>query len=202
MEHKIIDIFPKAVMKFNIGRELTNSETKFIKTNENKFIQNTGNTFSKDTFVLENDEMKEIKKFCDEGLQTYFNKIYNPVSKTEIYITQSWLNWTKDNGYHHTHDHPNSYLSGVFYVSADDNDSIAFGRTHFDQFNIWSKEINDYNTKEVHLKVKTGDLIIFPSTTIHFVPPIKTSKTRISLAFNSFLKGEVGLKSTLDYLKL
>jgi hypothetical protein len=33
------------------------------------------------------------------------------------YITQSWLNYTETNQYHHKHEHPNSLVSGVFYVN-------------------------------------------------------------------------------------
>ena len=41
------------------------------------------------------------------------------MSSIHLKITQSWINFTKKGEYHHPHAHPNSLISGVFYVEAD-----------------------------------------------------------------------------------
>ena len=203
MDYKIIDIFPTAVLKFKLGRELTKSEMDFVEYNENIHIQNSGNKYSKNTFILNEKEMQNIFEFCNNSIQIYFEKIINPISKTNIKITQSWLNYTTKNGYHHEHEHPNSILSGVFYFSADkQKDIISFRRNEYKQIQIFYKEANDYNTIQTDIKVETGDLILFPSNISHFVPPVDSSKKRISLAFNSFVYGELGLPDSLTYLKI
>ena len=203
MDYKIIDIFPTAVMKFKLGRNLNKTEIDFVNSHESKNYQNTGNKYSKNTFILNEDDMKNISQFCNDSLQTYFEKIINPLTNTNIKITQSWLNYTKLNGFHHEHEHPNSIVSGVFYFSADKTkDIISFRRTEYQQIKILYKEANDYNTMQTDIKIESGDLVLFPSNISHFVPPTESSKTRISLAFNSFVYGEIGLPSALNYVKI
>jgi uncharacterized protein (TIGR02466 family) len=107
------------------------------------------------------------------------------------------------NGFHHEHDHPNSIISGVFYFSADKtNDIISFKRSEYKQIQILYKEANDYNTVQTDIKVESGDLVLFPSSVSHYVPNTESAKTRISLAFNSFVYGELGIPYALNYVKL
>jgi uncharacterized protein (TIGR02466 family) len=203
MDYKIIDIFPTAVMKFKLNREFTKNESDFVNTHEKVFHQNAGNKFSKNTFILNETEMGSINKFCNDALQIYFKNIKNPITNTSIQITQSWLNYTKMNGFHHEHDHPNSIISGVFYFSADKtNDIISFKRSEYKQIQILYKEANDYNTVQTDIKVESGDLVLFPSSVSHYVPNTESAKTRISLAFNSFVYGELGIPYALNYVKL
>lgn len=203
MDYKIIDIFPTAVMKFKIGREFTKKEISFVKQNEDIHFKNAGNTYSKNTFILESDEMYDINQFCKKSINEYFNKIYNPINNVSVNITQSWLNYTKQNGFHHSHQHQNSLLSGVFYFSADKElDTISFEKSDYNQIHIFYREANDYNSRQVDLKIESGDLIIFPSNISHFVQPTTNKNTRVSLAFNSFITGEVGMVNALNYLKL
>ena len=203
MDYKIIDIFPTAVMKFKLGRNLNKTEIDFVNSHESKNYQNTGNKYSKNTFILNEDDMKNISQFCNDSLQTYFEKIINPLTNTNIKITQSWLNYTNTKGFHHEHDHPNSIISGVFYFSADkEKDIISFRRNEYKQIQIFYKQSNDYNTTQTDIKVETGDLVLFPSYISHFVPPVESSKKRVSLAFNSFVYGDIGLPYALNYVKI
>ena len=203
MDYKIIDIFPTAIMKFKINRNFTKDELNFVNTHENIYYPNSGNKYSKNTFILNENEMLDINKFCNEALQTYFKTVINPITNTSIKITQSWLNYTKLNGFHHEHDHPNSIISGVFYFSADKSkDIISFRRNDYKQIQILYKEANDYNTMQTDVKVESGDLVLFPSNVSHYVPQTENSKTRISLAFNSFVYGDIGLPEALNYVKI
>ncbi len=203
MNYKIIDIFPTAVMKVKLNREITKEELHFVNKQESNCIENAGNYYSKNTFILNEIEMNNINNFCNEALQTYFEKIINPITKTNIRITQSWLNYTNTKQFHHEHNHPNSILSGVFYFSADENkDTICFRKEEYKQIQILFKGANDYNTYQTDIKVQSGDLVLFPSNILHFVPQVQTSKTRISLAFNSFISGEIGIPEALNYVKI
>jgi uncharacterized protein (TIGR02466 family) len=203
MNYKTIDIFPTAIMKFKINRNFTKDESDFVNKHENIYYPNSGNKYSKNTFILNENEMFDINKFCNDALQVYFKKIINPITDTSIKITQSWLNYTKLNGFHHEHEHPNSIISGVFYFSADKTkDIISFRRTEYQQIKILYKEANDYNTLQTDVKIESGDLVLFPSNIAHFVPPTESSTTRVSLAFNSFVYGEIGLPDALNYVKI
>ena len=63
------------------------------------------------------------------------------------------------------------------------------------KFNLW-------NSDTWFFSVKTGMLVMFPSSTIHQVETKKGKNTRISLAFNTFYKGMIGSNSALTELIL
>ena len=49
-----------------------------------------------------------------------------PKEELDFYITQSWINITKPDEFHHEHFHTNSIISGVFYISTEEDDAITF----------------------------------------------------------------------------
>jgi|LauGreDrversion4_2_1035121.scaffolds.fasta_scaffold30154_10 uncharacterized protein (TIGR02466 family) len=202
MEHKFYDIFPTPVIKFKFNREFTQEEINFFDKNKNIVYKNFGNSYSSNSEILDCPEMESIKIFCEDSLNFYFEKIYNPQYNVNPYITQSWLNWTYKGEYHHTHNHPNSLISGVFYIKADKKkDSITFTKPDYKQIDIFPRSLNDYNSSEVDFVVESYELLLFPSSLYHRVNALQDGE-RISLAFNSFVKGELGTLKTLSYLKV
>jgi uncharacterized protein (TIGR02466 family) len=203
MNYKIIDIFPMAVMKFNFENELNELELDFINKCEKTSVKNSGNSNSSNSYIFEDSAMHRIKAFSDKCLNTYFENIYSPAANSKLKITQSWINYTNLNEYHHPHAHTNSIVSGVFYVSANKElDKITFAKNNYQQIEIEYKEANDYNTNELDIKVGTNELILFPSSLLHYVPPTTNKNKRISIAFNSFVEGNIGIDFKLNKLKL
>jgi len=182
-------LFPTAVSFFQYDA-ITEKETKFI--TEQKTRNNTGNTTSIDTNILENKEIKKLKQFIEKCLKEYFENIYMPKNDVEPYITQSWCNYTKEGQFHHKHAHPNSFISGVFYVQADrTKDKIYFYKDEYQQIQVPAKKYNPFNSESWWFETGTNDLIIFPSNLLHMVEKV-VGKERISLSFNTFLKGYIG----------
>ena len=114
------------------------------------------------------------------------------------------MNYTEENEYHHTHEHPNSVVSGVLYFDCDkENDKIKFSnpiryqqiKPEIDKYNIW-------NSHTWWLPVETGQLLMFPSSTTHQVDTKQGTNTRTSLAFNTFYKGTIGSNNNLNELIL
>ena len=203
MDYKIIDIFPMAVMKFNFQNELNELELDFINKCEKTAVKNSGNSNSNNSYIFEDSNMKRIKEFSDKCLNTYFENIYSPADDAKLRITQSWINYTNLNEYQHPHAHTNSIISGVFYVSANKQlDKITFAKNNYQQIEIEYKQANDYNTNELDIRVGTNELILFPSSLLHYVPPTTNKNKRISIAFNSFIYGNVGIDFKLNKLKL
>jgi uncharacterized protein (TIGR02466 family) len=190
---EILPLFPTAVFKTKIKRSLGKSELKFVDKLKNKVQRNVGNVTSDDVYVLDRPEFKGIKEFIDSVIEDYMDNIVQPKYDTTCYVTQSWLNWTEPGGFHHTHYHPNSFISGVFYINASgDDDKIAFAKEKHDHFDIESGEYNVYNSNTWWIGVGTGTLLLFPSHLTHSVPITESDSTRISLAFNTYLKGQLG----------
>ena len=204
MEANINGIFPTPIYISKLDRELTNKELSFIYKTKSDVYKNDGNTTSNDNYILNHKAFKDLKTDLDLRVQDYFDKVISATEAITPYITQSWLNYTETNQYHHRHEHPNSLISGVFYVNGDEKfDKIKFYKK--DIYSIIRPEVKDYNiwnSETWWFSVKTGDVILFPSSLTHMVETKQGDNTRISLAFNVFIKGTVGNNKNLTELIL
>ena len=192
-EFEILPVFPLAVLKAKLKRDLTKKELKFVDKVKGKTKLNIGNVTSEDTQILDRVELKDIREFVESTIEDYMDNIIQPKYDTTAYITQSWLNWTEPGGYHHQHYHPNSFISGVFYINANSkSDTISFVKERHDHFDIQPGEYNLYNSMIWWVAVGTGTLVLFPSHLTHSVPTLEGNDVRVSLAFNTYLKGQMG----------
>jgi len=195
------NLFPTPVAFFNFGRNLTEKEFLFIKNLERK--NNHGNFTSVISDIFDNEEMQDIFAFVKEKLKFYFQDIYSPANEVDAYVTQSWANYTQNGQHHHKHRHPNSFISGVFYVSANkEKDRIKFFTHRDPQIEIPTNNYNQYNSESWWLSVSSGELVLFPSTLWHMVDTVDSDEERISIAFNTFLKGYIGDKESMTGLCL
>ena len=200
-----LELFPITVFRFNIDREITTAEKEFVEICSKETYLNVGNVTSLDRYVLDKQEMAEIRKDIQFSLDSYLKEICAPMHNVEIYITQSWLNFTNPGQNHHTHSHPNSFLSGTFYFSADkDRDSLSFFNSSIREFVLPSNNYTRYNAERFTVPVETGDILVFPSNLKHYVDDTfkERTLTRISIAFNTFLKGQIGDEMHLTSLRL
>lgn len=162
---------------------------------------NDGNTSSVDKYILK--KLPDLTTFIEKSLHTYLMSTICPKNDTHLRITQSWLNWTEPGQYHHKHAHPNSLISGCYYVRANkETDKIFFYRDGYQQIKFPPIEWNTYNSESWWYSVGTGDLVFFPSSLSHMVQPVGGEDTRISLAFNTFPVGYVGDEDELTALHL
>ena len=188
-------LFPEPVYFSSLGRALTKPELKLINKCKNETCENTGNSSSANTYVLEHKLFKNLKKDLYEKVIDYFNKVVCSDSATTPFFTQSWLTYSGPHDFHHRHTHPNSYVSGVFYIQAD---------RKIDYLNFYKAEPiidlnfiqnNPFNSTVWRYAVNTGDVVLFPSYLHHGVEKVDkadNAATRISLSFNLFLRGSLG----------
>jgi uncharacterized protein (TIGR02466 family) len=203
-ESVIENLFPTPIYMTNMDRPFTKQELQFVIEQKKHCVNNTGNINTKYNYILNRKEFKNIKKFIDKSCKDYLEKIISPKNNIELYITQSWLNYTEQNQYHHKHAHPNSVVSGVLYFDCDkENDQIQFTNpVSYQQIKPEIKDFNIWNSETWWFALETGQLVMFPSSTTHQVDTKKGTNTRISLAFNTFYKGTIGSNSNLTELIL
>ena len=195
------NLFPTSVAGFELGRDLSEVEREHLFNLETR--PNQGNVTSVDNNVLNKPELHSLVEFLNGSLQEYFNAVYSPKTDADLRITQSWVNYTKSGQYHHKHAHPNSLISGVFYIqAAKETDKIHFFKDGFQQLRIIPQDFNLYNSESWWLAAATGTLYLFPSSLTHMVEQVKSEDTRISLSFNTFPKGTIGDEIGLTDLKL
>jgi uncharacterized protein (TIGR02466 family) len=203
MEANINGIFPTPIYISKLNRELTNKELSFIDKTKLDVYKNEGNTTSNNNYILNEKPFANIKKELDLRVQDYFDKVISPSNNITPYITQSWLNYTETNQYHHKHAHPNSLISGVFYINChEEHDKIKFFNDNYRTIKLEVKDWNMWNSESWWFPVKTGDVILFPSSLTHMVETKEGDNTRISLAFNVFIKGTFGNNKNLTELIL
>ena len=202
-DYLITELFPIPLYKKSLNRNFKKEELNFVKKTRNNIIVNRGNSFSKNTDILNEKLFTNLKKELDLMIKEYFYDMLNVSKHILPFITQSWLNFTEKNQYHHIHDHSNSFVSGVFYINADEkNDKIKFFNKKYQQIKPEIEKWNMWNSESWWFPVKTGDIILFPSSLTHMVETKEGDNTRISLAFNVFIKGTVGDSKDLTELVL
>jgi len=205
MKESIIhSIFPTPIYFSHLEREFTSSELKFVdEIKKNGSHLNYGNITSLNNYILNEKPFFNIKKELNLRIKEYFDKIICSSNGITPYITQSWLNYTDKDQYHHKHSHPNSLVSGVLYINSDEKfDKIKFFKSGYERIDLEVKEFNLFNSGNWFFTVKTGDIVLFPSSLTHMVETKEGDNTRISLAFNVFIKGKIGNSISLNEITL
>jgi len=204
LKPELIQLFPTPVL-LTAYEENFDNELQFIKNidwgRKNQDMVESYNLQSTDTFLLEQAELSKIRFFIEKCLDIYRREVF--CFKNDLVITQSWANKSGRDQKHHAHTHPNSIISGVFYFQADQTlPPIQFRRRTDDNFGLEIQQFNNFNSSTFILPIKSGELIIFPSTLEHSVPKNESDVERISLSFNTFAKNSLGSIESLTYLPL
>ena len=190
---RIESLFPTPVLFDNFYRPLTNTEIEYAKTVSLR--RNVQNSSSVNTYVLKDPLYQELGNWIETRAKEFFLNLYQPSGNVDLYITQSWINHSQIGEEHHVHAHPNSIVSGVFYLDADPSvDKITFVKTITKDIDLIPKDYNPFNSNTWFYSVGTNTLVLFPSNLKHMVEKVHESplrKTRISLSFNTFIKGHI-----------
>ena len=198
MKSEIFSLFPTTFLKSRYFIDLS-KELEYIKSID--YRSNETCLQSVDTFVLEEEVFKKLKNYIQLRLNEYCEKVLG--TSTILEITQSWINVSAKNGQHKQHRHPNSVVSGVFYLYLESEmPQITFANPNKNHYQFEANVITDQCADEFTLNCESGDLVLFPSSVDHYVPQNKISKERISLSFNTFPKNAFGRKENLTYCPL
>jgi uncharacterized protein (TIGR02466 family) len=102
-------------------------------------------------------------------------------------ITACWATVLSRGAAHPMHQHPNNYLSGVYYVRTHRGaDTVNFHDPR-NQTGIIRPpviELTAENTDQVVVRVKDGTMLVFPSYLPHSVDASESDEERISISFN------------------
>ena len=175
-------------------------ELKWIRSVESwRENKDSYNRQSTDTFILDHPELEKIRTFIETKLNTFVSQTLG--SEDRLAITQSWLNKNEKGESHHEHVHPNSMISGVWYpVIHDKLPPIQFRNRAQRDVELSTERYNTFNSATFMLPLNPGELILFPSNLTHSVQPNPFDEERISLSFNTWVKGNIGKIASLTYL--
>jgi len=104
----------------------------------------------------------------------------------KIGLINYWININKLGSFNRPHKHPDSIISGVFYVDTPEN----CGRICFEQPTdvtyVYGKvtRFNNFNSSVWNWDPEKNLCLLFPSYLKHYVEPNLNKKERISISFN------------------
>tara|TARA_R100000963_G_scaffold28385_1_gene19538 strand:+ start:30 stop:635 length:606 start_codon:yes stop_codon:yes gene_type:complete len=184
---------------YHLNKEELNvvKKTKYRASKEGFYLSET-------ITLLENKTLSSLKKFIIKKAEEYVRDVLE--IKDQIYLTQSWSTINLTNAFHRIHDHPNTFISLVYYAQCK-NSSLRFQldtssiRECFN-FSYTIKKFNIYNSQTWTLLVKPGDIVLFPGHIRHGSLPNKSSMSRIIVGANFFIKGKLGSHKEVSSLTI
>lgn len=185
-----------------VPHDLSEPEYKIILDEKQNTELNYGNNLvGNDKYLL--DKLPKLKSYIEDEIYNYFHNIMEYDETQKIYITNSWSNYNKPGTKNHLHKHPNSIVSGVYYIVGGDASPIEFhSDTNKYLLSLNVKKANLYNSNRVWFNPTNNHLFLFPSSLMHEVAVNKSNTTRISISFNTFIKGPTGTVQGHSRIKL
>ena len=154
--------------------------------------------------LLKNKTLAPLKKFITETTEKYKRDVLG--IKDQIYITQSWSTVNPTNAFHEPHEHPNAFISLVYYAQCKDSFlRFVLNTTSIREcfnFHYTIDKFNIYNSQTWELPVQTGDIALFPGHIHHGSVANKSSIPRIIVGANFFIKGRLGTKKTVSLITI
>jgi len=202
--NSVFPLFSYPIMVCSDHYHFTAAEEEFI--SKLAMADNAGNLMSQNDRILDSIEMSKLRIFIDSQIGVYRKKILRVKKENEIYITQAWANKAKTNEFHPMHKHPNSILSGVLFVTGEEGDGLPPIRFHRSNdllpLELEFEELNDFNSSCKWFSAIKGRLIIFPSVLDHDVEKNNSDLERITLSFNTFVRGTIGSQTRLSQVEI
>ena len=181
-----LDILPQYIYKFTLPDNLLTDSISFA----------SGLDYPLDTgqVVFDKKLLPQLAKFIEKSLDEV--RISEHINFEYVKPHLMWANKKNLGQWHRRHTHPNSFLSGIIYLTTCDS------RTWFSIPNLWCPQndreyvIGTYpNTRDdaeiIHKQESiAGTMIVFPSHLPHSVDDNKTDTSRYTIAFNAFPCGK------------
>lgn len=187
----------------DMPRTLSDDERIFLENLEEVKLP-YGNYISKNKSILEEEKFNNLKLDLEKELLRYTRDVLK--IKQDFYITDSWSTRNPKNSSHHSHMHPNSIFSGVYYVDVPDGDLEFhyYPRPMSKDFNFEYDilEWNIFNSFSWSVKPNKGTIIIFPSWLRHRAKENFSSENRRIIGFNSFVKGAFGTEDAINRVQI
>jgi uncharacterized protein (TIGR02466 family) len=196
VENKAVSLIfptPVGVVSFS-NMELFDRMANNVLTLKNQsastLFEDTGNWCTNDD-LNELPQFAELTKLIDSEVRAFLQDVHK-ANPDHFKMSCMWSNVHNTKSKHHIHSHPNSFLSGVVYLSTPDNPGNIFfvdprmgSRYHAPDY--FEKTI--YNEKICNFTPRAGMMLLFPSWLDHGTDCGNFLETeyRISLSFNYVL---------------
>jgi hypothetical protein len=197
-------LFPQHIVSFdlklnnleilNLLKSLEYTSVQKYKVENNLISNKTSEISSSVDLFNEHFLLNDLKKTIIDCINVYTKEILS--INYNFKFSSSWATRTKQTHLSTNHHHKNSFISGVYYPSSDNN-SIMFSDFYVDKRSSWEiedpKTYNLYNSSTWTFSFKENTLILFQSYLDHSILENKNKENRYSLAFNTIPIGKIGI---------
>jgi uncharacterized protein (TIGR02466 family) len=155
-----------------------------IKENESGIVKSNVFGWHSKTSVLLLEECRSLKNVIDETARAIIKQLGFNI---EVGLGSSWAMINPKHASNQVHDHPNSVISGVYYVKVPNPVSlIRFydPRTVKTFYLPETSVLNEYSSEVAAYEPKEGTFLFFPSWLKHSVAPNMSDEDRVSISFN------------------
>ena len=188
-EAKLINLFPKPlVLLENVFSDKLDFLESFLKQQEGfkrTATQNVDTTFHTDTNLFEKQEIKFLSDFIYKKALSFIRQLeYSNSYITRLKYNEMWFNISSENDFLFPHHHGFCLVSGVYYIKAPKDSTITFyDPSYYYPNHIEIKMPNIYNSKDVKLDCKAGNMFMFRGDMIHG-NTLQPKGEKIAISFN------------------
>jgi uncharacterized protein (TIGR02466 family) len=186
------------VQEFNTHLEKTILELQKTDIGKNKSNcmgwHSTGNLFQNTS-----PELEDLQEIILQFISDYVVEVSQKKEQVGVKLF-AWANVLNPGGYNNVHNHPNSHISGVYYINTGELDSnnpnsglIAFSDPRAGAGMVSSSYL-DFGASYQYTP-EPGMLLLFPAYLWHWVHPFTGQGQRITVSFNANLIEPIELKS-------
>ena len=185
-----IPVFPAGVLKiYNNPKPPVIPSMEEFEFNQ-QVISNPDTTqFLEASNIIDHDGLADFKVWLEECVKDYLDNVMT-LDYRDFWIHESWLNKAEPGSSQSMHNHGNSLISGVYYVSSlKEHPPLVFEKmpSNSDPFFSLRKHYGKANanfTNKLAMPCTQGSLIMFNSYLFHGFGQNVTDQSRVSLAFN------------------
>tara|TARA_B000000475_G_C15984581_1_gene442464 strand:+ start:164 stop:1510 length:1347 start_codon:yes stop_codon:yes gene_type:complete len=167
-----------------IQKDLSKHEFIYDKTGK---ATRGGEQTKSNLFKSADGNMLTLKNIIIEKIRNYRKKI----NKEDCHFSKKWPKkftleaWCVkyDGGKQISHNHPDGWLSGVFYLNVPENLKNNEGAIKFSIHGANYPIIKDFCDEKIH-NPSTGDIVLFPSSLFHETFPYSSNDKREVIAFD------------------
>ena len=140
-------------------------------------------SYAYDDQLFKRPEFQEISRVIAKYVRAYMDK-RQWKGEAKMLMTELWVNYQEKYQYQEYHDHRERVVSGIYYIDVPEGTPGIMMQTplkaNFDDLFFNEDAVQEVN----HLKIETGDILLFPSWLNHGVKANMTENARINIAFN------------------
>lgn len=160
---------------------------RLMETTKGRHFTNMGGWQS--DFIDEDKEVQDLIFEINRRIEV-LRKVFNYSDDLNLKVESMWININQPYSYNTRHTHPDSYISGSFYIKTPKNSGdIVFKHPSVMQplnsRNNVIKAYNMQNSSKWNVTPNENQLLLFPGWVEHEVCQNMSKEDRISVAFNT-----------------